>query len=115
MASCLVVKSSDPSALVNDKGQPIIRPYTPISPPDLPGELTLLVKKYDNGNASKYIHSLKVSAVPHIAIDEMTQGPLHFTGRGLARNQRSYPQMALQECVIPVRFILTLLDGGCSQ
>ncbi|KAF4604706.1 NADH-cytochrome b5 reductase [Pleurotus pulmonarius] len=59
VASCLVVKSSDPNALVNDQGKPIIRPYTPISPPDLPGELTLMVKKYDTGNASKYIHSLK--------------------------------------------------------
>ncbi|KAK7464483.1 hypothetical protein VKT23_006653 [Stygiomarasmius scandens] len=59
VASCLIVKSSDPEALKDDKGKPIIRPYTPISPPDLPGELTLLIKKYDNGNASKHIHSLK--------------------------------------------------------
>ncbi|THV06483.1 cytochrome-b5 reductase [Dendrothele bispora CBS 962.96] len=59
VASCLIVKSSDPEALKDSKGKPIIRPYTPISPSDLPGELTLLVKKYDNGNASKHIHSLK--------------------------------------------------------
>ncbi|ESK96137.1 cytochrome-b5 reductase [Moniliophthora roreri MCA 2997] len=58
VASCLVVKSSDPEALKDAKG-PIIRPYTPISPPDQPGELTLLVKRYDQGNASKHIHSLK--------------------------------------------------------
>ncbi|KAF9016197.1 cytochrome-b5 reductase [Hymenopellis radicata] len=59
VASCLVVKSSDPEALLDPKGKPIIRPYTPISQPDEKGVLTLLVKKYDNGNASKYIHSLK--------------------------------------------------------
>ncbi|EEB89924.1 hypothetical protein MPER_11931, partial [Moniliophthora perniciosa FA553] len=41
------------------KGKPIIRPYTPISPADQPGELTLLIKRYDQGNASKHIHSLK--------------------------------------------------------
>lgn len=61
VASCLVVKSSNPEALKDAKGNPIIRPYTPISPPDKKGELALLVKKYDNGNASKYIHTLKVS------------------------------------------------------
>ncbi|KAF9270869.1 cytochrome-b5 reductase [Marasmius fiardii PR-910] len=60
VASCLVVKSSDPEALKDAKGKPIIRPYTPISPPDTPGELTLLIKKYEQGNASKHIHSLKV-------------------------------------------------------
>lgn len=58
VASCVVVKASDPEALKDAKGKPIIRPYTPISRPDLPGELHLLVKKYDAGNASKHIHSL---------------------------------------------------------
>ena len=61
VASCLVVRSSDPKALTDAKGKPIIRPYTPISPPDLKGELILLIKRYENGNQSKYIHSLKVS------------------------------------------------------
>ncbi|KAK0466278.1 cytochrome-b5 reductase [Desarmillaria tabescens] len=59
VTSCLVVKSSDPAALVDAKGNPIIRPYTPISQPDEKGILSLLVKKYENGNASKHIHSLK--------------------------------------------------------
>jgi len=59
VASCIVVKSSDPEALKDSKGKPIIRPYTPVSHPDLPGELHLLIKKYDAGNASKHIHSLK--------------------------------------------------------
>ena len=48
-------------ALQDAKGKPIIRPYTPVSSPDQKGELALIVKKYETGNASKYIHSLKVS------------------------------------------------------
>jgi len=59
VASCVVVRSSDPEALKDPKGKPIIRPYTPISPSDKEGELVFLIKKYDNGNASKYIHSMK--------------------------------------------------------
>ncbi|KAJ3509386.1 hypothetical protein NLJ89_g5247 [Agrocybe chaxingu] len=59
VASCLVVKSSDPGGLVDAKGNPIIRPYTPISPPDAPGELTLLIKRYETGNMSRYIFGLK--------------------------------------------------------
>ncbi|KLO16146.1 cytochrome-b5 reductase [Schizopora paradoxa] len=57
VASCVVVKSSDPEALKTDKGKPVIRPYTPIS--DAPGELTFLIKKYEKGVASVYIHNLK--------------------------------------------------------
>ena len=60
VASCLLVKASDPEALKDPKGKPIIRPYTPVSPSDAPGVLTLLVKRYENGNMSKYIHTLKV-------------------------------------------------------
>lgn len=41
------------------KGRPVIRPYTPISRSDTPGELAFLIKKYDNGLASGYIHGLK--------------------------------------------------------
>ncbi|KAF8913182.1 cytochrome-b5 reductase [Gymnopilus junonius] len=59
ITSCLVVKASDPEALKDAKGKPIIRPYTPVSRSDHPGELVLLVKEYDTGNMSKYIHSLK--------------------------------------------------------
>ncbi|KAF8581700.1 cytochrome-b5 reductase [Ramaria rubella] len=59
VASCVVVKASDPETLKDTTGKPIIRPYTPISHPDLPGELHFLIKKYDAGNASKHIHSLK--------------------------------------------------------
>jgi cytochrome-b5 reductase len=58
VASCVVIKSSDPEALKDTKGKSIIRPYTPISPSDQEGELTLLIKRYENGNASKYIFTL---------------------------------------------------------
>ena len=59
VASCVVVKSADPEALVGDNGKPVIRPYTPISQPDTPGELSFLVKKYPTGKASVHIHNLK--------------------------------------------------------
>jgi hypothetical protein len=58
VASCVVVKASDPEALKDAMGKPIVRPYTPISPSDAVGELTFLIKRYENGNASKYIHTL---------------------------------------------------------
>jgi len=52
-------------------GKPIIRPYTPVSSSDLPGELHFLIKRYENGNASKHIHSLKEGET--LAI----KGPIH--------------------------------------
>ncbi|RDB28927.1 NADH-cytochrome b5 reductase 2 [Hypsizygus marmoreus] len=59
ISSLVLIKSSDPEALKDAEGKPIIRPYTPISPPDERGQFTLLIKKYETGNASKYIHGLK--------------------------------------------------------
>ncbi|KIM70042.1 hypothetical protein SCLCIDRAFT_1207315 [Scleroderma citrinum Foug A] len=55
IASCVLLKSDN---LKDANGKPIIRPYTPISPSDVEGELAFLIKKYENGNVSKYIHSL---------------------------------------------------------
>jgi len=60
VASCVIVKSSDPEGLKDAKGNPVIRPYTPISRSDTPGELTFLIKRYESGLASKYIHELKL-------------------------------------------------------
>jgi len=37
---------------------PVLRPYTPVSSFDQPGFLDLLVKRYPNGKASGYLHSL---------------------------------------------------------
>jgi cytochrome-b5 reductase len=59
LASCVVVKSSDPEGLVDAKGKPVMRAYTPISRSDTPGELTFLIKRYENGLASRYIHGLQ--------------------------------------------------------
>ncbi|KAJ6469570.1 cytochrome-b5 reductase [Mycena vitilis] len=59
VASCVVVKASDPEALKDKKGNPVVRPYTPVSAADNTGELVFLIKKYETGVMSKYIHSLK--------------------------------------------------------
>jgi len=56
--SAVVVKAAD-EGLKDDKGKPIIRPYTPTTSPDTDGHIDFLVKKYDKGNMSKHIHSLK--------------------------------------------------------
>lgn len=41
-----MTKASDPQALLDDKGKPVIRPYTPISQQNEKGNLRLLVKEY---------------------------------------------------------------------
>ena len=41
---------------------PVLRPYTPVHDLDTPGILQLLVKKYPNGRASGYMHSLEPGA-----------------------------------------------------
>lgn len=58
-ASALLTKASDPQALLDDKGKPVIRPYTPISHSDEKGNLRLLVKEYPTGKMSKHIANLK--------------------------------------------------------
>ncbi|KAG8960881.1 NADH-cytochrome b5 reductase [Tulasnella sp. 419] len=64
VASCVYIKSaaeSDPSQppLLDAKGKPYVRPYTPISPSDKPEELEFLIKKYDTGKVTPFLHSLK--------------------------------------------------------
>ncbi|CAN9113174.1 unnamed protein product [Alternaria alternata] len=39
---------------------PVIRPYTPITSPDNPGVVDLLVKRYPGGKQSTHLHSLAV-------------------------------------------------------
>jgi cytochrome-b5 reductase len=56
IASCVFLRAED---FKDTNGKPMQRPYTPISPSDLEGELTFIIKKYETGNVSKYIHSLK--------------------------------------------------------
>ena len=67
VASFLLVKASN-EALLDAKGKPIVRPYTPVSPSDAPGELALLIKRYDQGNMSKHIFSLKVFIFPQFFV-----------------------------------------------
>ncbi|PYI02769.1 ferredoxin reductase-like protein [Aspergillus sclerotiicarbonarius CBS 121057] len=48
-------------AITHPEGRwlPVVRPYTPISDLDEPGHLELMVKKYPEGKASGYLHSLQ--------------------------------------------------------
>ncbi|KAF8600913.1 cytochrome-b5 reductase [Ceratobasidium sp. AG-I] len=50
---------SDPNAPKDKKGNPVGRPYTPISDPEQEGEVTFLIKRYDTGVLTPYIHNLK--------------------------------------------------------
>ena len=58
ITSLVVVRASEgsPGAPVDKKGDLAVRAYTPISSPDQEGELVLLIKKYENGVISKYVH-----------------------------------------------------------
>jgi cytochrome-b5 reductase len=58
ITSLVVVRPSEGSqnAPVDNKGNLAIRAYTPISSPDHSGELVLLIKKYEKGVISKYVH-----------------------------------------------------------
>ncbi|KAF7307250.1 NADH-cytochrome b5 reductase [Mycena indigotica] len=58
VASCLVVRATDPEALKSN-GNPVVRPYTPVETKDNTNELVLLVKKYETGVMSKYMHEMK--------------------------------------------------------
>jgi NAD(P)H-flavin reductase len=59
-ASCLIVRSPEGENAVNDdKGKPVIRPYTPVSPPAHKGSLDLIVKSYPEGKISKWFAGLK--------------------------------------------------------
>ncbi|KAI9459674.1 hypothetical protein BJY52DRAFT_1186290 [Lactarius psammicola] len=58
VTSLVVVRASEGAdgAPLDKKGNPVIRPYTPISRPEHEGELVLLIKKYESGVISKYVH-----------------------------------------------------------
>jgi cytochrome-b5 reductase len=59
ITSLIIVRASEGSqhaAPVDKKGNLAMRAYTPISNPDQEGELVLLIKKYENGVISKYVH-----------------------------------------------------------
>ncbi|KAM0752125.1 ferredoxin reductase-like protein [Meredithblackwellia eburnea MCA 4105] len=59
IASALVIKSAtEPHALDKD-GKAVIRPYTPVSTPNVVGRLELLIKHYPGGAATDHIFGLK--------------------------------------------------------
>ncbi|KAF8323954.1 putative cytochrome-b5 reductase [Clavulina sp. PMI_390] len=60
VAGLVLVKAASEDGPKDKKGNPIVRPYTPISPSDLAGEFTLMVKKYDTGKFTPYLFDLKV-------------------------------------------------------
>lgn len=59
VTSCVYLRAANPDDLKDQDGKPVMRPYTPISTSDAKGEFVFLVKKYETGLASKYIHTLK--------------------------------------------------------
>jgi cytochrome-b5 reductase len=50
--SCLLAK------FVTEKGSPVIRPYTPVSDLETPGEFKLVIKRYENGKFGNHIFGL---------------------------------------------------------
>ncbi|TFK56332.1 cytochrome-b5 reductase [Heliocybe sulcata] len=60
VASCVYIKSTGDNAPKDAKGNPVARPYTPISAPDLPGEFVFLIKKYDTGVMTPWIANMKL-------------------------------------------------------
>jgi cytochrome-b5 reductase len=59
VASALLVQPADEKGPKEEKDELVIRPYTPISDFTLPGEFTLMIKKYDGGKLTPHIFSLK--------------------------------------------------------
>ncbi|PVG02932.1 ferredoxin reductase-like protein [Serendipita vermifera] len=61
VASALFARPADEEAGPRDaKGNLVVRWYTPVSDAKTPGEFTLMIKKYDDGKLTPYIHSLNV-------------------------------------------------------
>lgn len=49
VASCVLTKTTLPGT-ADSKPQVVVRPYTPVSPPDAAGYLDLVIKEYDAGD-----------------------------------------------------------------
>ncbi|KAK4699425.1 cytochrome-b5 reductase, partial [Phenoliferia sp. Uapishka_3] len=60
IASAVVVKSATEGQALNKNGKPAIKPYTPVSAPDVQGKLTFLIKHYPGGVMTEHIFGLKV-------------------------------------------------------
>lgn len=59
VASALVCKAAKEGEGLNDKGKPVIRPYTPVTAPDVTDKLELLIKHYKGGAFTEYLWKLK--------------------------------------------------------
>ncbi|ORX40784.1 hypothetical protein BD324DRAFT_612102 [Kockovaella imperatae] len=59
VAGALLTKAPDEAGINDDKGKPVIRPYTPISSPDETGSVKLLIKEYKGGKLTPFISTLK--------------------------------------------------------
>ena len=84
ITSLVVVCASEGSqhAPVGNKGNLAVRAYTPISSPDQEGKLVLLIKKYENGVISKYVHE-RLKPGDTLAI----KGPIpKFPYKGMSRH-----------------------------
>eukprot|EP01038_Epipyxis_sp_PR26KG_P004641 gene4641-6522_t len=66
-------------------GKHVIRPYTPTSRPDARGYFDLLIKSYDHGKMSPYLHSLKIGQSIEVRgpIGRFKYTPNQYTGIGL--------------------------------
>ena len=68
VCACILAKGPN-----DEKGEPIVRPYTPMSDNSMTGKFQLLVKNYpESGTMSKHLHSLPIGTmVPfkHIAFN----------------------------------------------
>lgn len=75
VAGLVLVKPAGEEGPKDDKGGPIVRPYTPVSPGDTPGEVTFLIKKYDTGK----VCSLDPCCIVHVHLSCIGSLPPTFT------------------------------------
>ncbi|KZT62728.1 ferredoxin reductase-like protein [Calocera cornea HHB12733] len=62
VAACVLLKPAEEDearAPKDNKGKPVVRPYTPISPSEKEGEVDFLIKKYDTGLFTPYLSTLQ--------------------------------------------------------
>jgi cytochrome-b5 reductase len=55
----LHIASAVLTKFTRENGKNVLRPYTPVSDPDVQGKFELVIKRYEKGLMSQHIHSLK--------------------------------------------------------
>ena len=68
VCACILMKGKDA------EGADAIRPYTPISDNSMLGKFQLLIKRYEQGVVSSYVHGLEVGA--EVEFKHIPCGPL---------------------------------------